>query len=173
MLTSEGPRPNAETPPGAWLDRTGRWIETVIYVAGGIFLVGAAVLLLVDLVRVVWVHLNNSESAALTVLDHVLLIFVLVELFHTVRLAIRTHELDAQPFLVVALIAGIRRILVITAGTSPIHSNQVLDELLLLVVLIIAISAALLLLRITGSGHWTFGRGSPPLGAAEGGGPVG
>jgi uncharacterized membrane protein (DUF373 family) len=142
-------------PTNAWLDRVGRWVETVIYAAGGIFLVGAAVLLLIDLARVLFSNLNNAEAGALTVLDHVLLIFVLVELFHTVRLAIRTHELDAEPFLVVALIAGIRRILVITAGTTPIHSGAVLDELLLLVVLIIAVSVALLLLRLTGAGHWS------------------
>ncbi|MGH7609670.1 MAG: phosphate-starvation-inducible PsiE family protein [Candidatus Dormibacteria bacterium] len=162
MLASDGPGADLVSRQSAWLDRVGRWIETVIYIAGGVFLVGAAILLLIDLVRVALAHVNNAEAGALTVLDHVLLIFVLVELFHTVRLAIRTHELDAQPFLVVALIAGIRRILVITAGTSPIHSNRVLDELLLLVVLIIAISAALLLLRITGSGHLALGSKSPP-----------
>ncbi len=155
-LSSQAPDPQA--PAGAaWLDRGGRVVETAIYAAGGVFLIGAAILLLVDLVRVVLGTLGNAELAALTVLDHVLLIFVLVELFHTVRLAVRTHELEPQPFLVVALIASIRRILVITAGTTPIHSTRTLQELFLLVVLVIAMSGALLLLRVTGRGRISLG----------------
>jgi hypothetical protein len=37
-----------------------------------------------------------------------------VEILHTVRISIRSHVLVTEPFLVVGLIASIRRILVIT-----------------------------------------------------------
>ncbi|HVA21375.1 MAG TPA: phosphate-starvation-inducible PsiE family protein [Candidatus Micrarchaeia archaeon] len=146
------------------LDRAGRWIETAIYVAGGLLLVGAAVLLLVSVVTIAVGSGGSVETRSLSVLDHVLLIFVLVELFHTVRLAIRTHELDAEPFLVVALIASIRRILVITAGTRPIEQRTTLVEMGLLIVLVIAISAALLLLRRAGPQRFRLPLGADPAG---------
>ena len=38
---------------------------------------------------------------------------MLVEILHTVRISIRSHVLVAEPFLIVGLIAAIRRILVI------------------------------------------------------------
>ncbi len=146
---SEPPQlgPSRLSAANAALDRAGRWIETAIYVAGGLLLAGAAILLLVSVVSIAVGHRGSVETRALTVVDHVLLIFVLVELLHTVRLAIRTHELDAEPFLVVALIASIRRILVFTAGSSAITERSSLIELGLLIVLVVAISAALLLLR--------------------------
>jgi hypothetical protein len=39
---------------------------------------------------------------------------MLVEILHTVRISIRSHVLVTEPFLVVGLIASIRRILVIS-----------------------------------------------------------
>jgi hypothetical protein len=39
---------------------------------------------------------------------------MLVEILHTVRISIRSHILVTEPFLVIGLIASIRRILVIT-----------------------------------------------------------
>ncbi|MER6733267.1 phosphate-starvation-inducible PsiE family protein [Streptomyces puniciscabiei] len=39
----------------------------------------------------------------------------MAELLHTVRLTIRNQTLDAEPFLVVGLIAGSRKVLIMTA----------------------------------------------------------
>ena len=41
-------------------------------------------------------------------------VLMLVEILHTVRISIRSHFLVTEPFLVLGLIAAIRRILVIT-----------------------------------------------------------
>ncbi|MEU6371010.1 hypothetical protein ABZ876_36270 [Streptomyces sp. NPDC046931] len=39
----------------------------------------------------------------------------MAELLHTVRLTLRNRTLDAEPFLVVGPIAGIRKVLIVTA----------------------------------------------------------
>ncbi len=44
----------------------------------------------------------------------------LVEILHTVRLSIRSHTLVTEPFLVVGLIASIRRILVVTLEATTL-----------------------------------------------------
>ncbi|MFF2467607.1 phosphate-starvation-inducible PsiE family protein, partial [Streptomyces mirabilis] len=48
-------------------------------------------------------------------LDNGLVLFIVAELLHTVRLTILNQTLDAEPFLVVGLIAGIRKVLIVTA----------------------------------------------------------
>jgi hypothetical protein len=48
------------------------------------------------------------------VLDQLLLVLMLVELLHTVRISVRSETLIMEPFLIVGLIASIRRVLVIT-----------------------------------------------------------
>ena len=48
------------------------------------------------------------------VLDQLLLVLMLVELLHTVRISVRSEALIMEPFLTVGLIASIRRVLVIT-----------------------------------------------------------
>ena len=45
-------------------------------------------------------------------------VLVLVEILHTVRISIRSHTLVTEPFLVVGLIATIRRMLVITLDAA-------------------------------------------------------
>ncbi len=45
---------------------------------------------------------------------------MLVEILHTVRISIRSHVLVMEPFLVVGLIASIRRILVITLEAATL-----------------------------------------------------
>jgi hypothetical protein len=57
----------------------------------------------------------REETVVLSALDDSLVLFFVAELLHTVRLTIRNQTLDAEPFLVVGLIAGIRRVLVVTA----------------------------------------------------------
>ena len=56
----------------------------------------------------------------LPVLDQLLVVLMLVEVLHTVRISIRSHILVTEPFLVVGLIASIRRILVITLEAASL-----------------------------------------------------
>jgi uncharacterized membrane protein (DUF373 family) len=131
--------------PGATLDGLGQWLEVAIYVAGGFFLLSAAGILLLDTVPLLRPG-GNPSTRAVSILDHVLLVFVLVEVFHTVRLAVTRHEIQAEPFLIVALIAGVRRILVVTVGNTPLGRENLI-ELGLLILLLLACSGALLMMR--------------------------
>jgi uncharacterized membrane protein (DUF373 family) len=94
-----------------------RWISIAI----AAFLVLAALLALgVAGVRLADGLLHQGLDARLIVIvvDHLLLVLVLVEILHTVRQSIEARELQAEPFLIVGLIATVRRILLVTLETS-------------------------------------------------------
>jgi hypothetical protein len=58
------------------------------------------------------------------VIDRLLVVLVLVEILHTVRFSIRLDTLVTELFLVVGLIATVRRMLVVTldaANLAPTH----------------------------------------------------
>lgn len=54
------------------------------------------------------------------VLDQLLFVLVLVEILHTVRISIRAQEILIEPFLIVGLIASVRRVLVITMQAAKL-----------------------------------------------------
>jgi uncharacterized membrane protein (DUF373 family) len=70
-------------------------------------------------------------------LDQVLLVLILVEIVHTVVLSLRSHRLAAQPFIVVGLVAVIRRILVLLSSYRPVDTTE-LALLLAMVVVFVA-----------------------------------
>ena len=87
-----------------------RWISIVI----AAFLVLAALLALgVAGLRLTEGLLHDGLDGRLIVMvvDHLLLVLMLVEILHTVRQSIEARELQAEPFLIVGLIATVRRIL--------------------------------------------------------------
>ena len=101
----------------------------------------------------------SIASQTLLVLHQLLVVLMLVEILHTVRISIHSHYLVTEPFLVVGLIASIRRILVITLeaatltqggtwsteGVSIFRANML--ELGLLGVLILILVFSITLLR--------------------------
>ena len=68
---------------------------------------------------------------------------------HTVRVTIQERTLVAEPFLIVGLIAGIRRILILTAQTtqSPFNASSQGVELVLLILLVLVMTGAVILYR--------------------------
>jgi len=66
--------------------------------------------------KLLWDALSHWSIATQTlrVLNELLVVLMLVEILHTVRISIRSHVLVTEPFLVVGLIASIRRMLVIS-----------------------------------------------------------
>lgn len=91
-------------------------LEMILYAAVGVLLAVAAVLVLFQAGAALWNGIAGGKTAsfALSALDQLLLVLMLVEILHTVRISIRTHKLTTVPFLIVGLIASIRRVLVIT-----------------------------------------------------------
>ena len=91
----------------------------VLTLVGAMFFIAAFALALratTDL----WALVTGSRASAIAAgtafLDLMLLVLMLVELAYTVVTSFRGSELAAEPFLIVGLIAVIRRILVITIG---------------------------------------------------------
>jgi uncharacterized membrane protein (DUF373 family) len=128
-------------------------VEDVIYALIAVFLIGSGILLLfgagLDIAKNF--DVNNIHPLIVRVLDETLLVFMVVELLHTVRITLRDHTLAAEPFLIVGLIAGVRRILILTASSDTLHSGPDFVvywvQLLLLIVLVVAMVVALFIWR--------------------------
>lgn len=86
-------------------------------------------------------------GAALEVLDKVLLIFIFAELLGTISTIVREREVTAEPFLLIGLIAVVRRILAVTASIEQNLGTPRFDDLILelgvLTVLVLALAGAL------------------------------
>lgn len=94
-----------------------RLIEDAVYLGLGALLSISAIALLgagfKTLIAAVSGHSLGGHFVEL--LDQILLVLLIIELLYTVQVSFREHALIAEPFIVVALIAVIRRILVLTA----------------------------------------------------------
>jgi hypothetical protein len=136
-------------------------IEVVIYSVLAVLLAVTALVTIATAGEILWIGLRHWTIAAQTlrVLNELLIVLMLVEILHTVRVSIRSHVLVPEPFLVVGLIASIRRILVITLeaatlikegtwtteGASDIfHSSMIELGLLGLLVLVLVVSITFL-----------------------------
>src|SRR6202023_2740841 len=141
--------------------------EVVIYSVLAVLLAVTALVSIATAGELLWIDLRHwsVKAQTLRVLNELLIVLMLVEILHTVRISIRSHVLVTEPFLVVGLIASIRRILVITleaatltkegawvtdAARSIFHSTMI--ELGLLGLLILILVYCITLLR----------RGTPP-----------
>jgi uncharacterized membrane protein (DUF373 family) len=130
-------------------------VQDVVYVALGALLAltvgGLLVRGGVDLVRAVAGGVD--VGAIIVLLDRILLALMVVELLYTLQVSFREHALVPEPFLLLALIASVRRILVITAEfgaqAHPTDAvfEQVMWELTLLTALILVLVGSVVLLR--------------------------
>lgn len=96
--------------------------EVVIYLLLALLLFVTAIASAANAGILLWdgiVHWTMA-TRTLQVLDQLLVVLMLVEILHTVRISIRSHILVTEPFLVVGLIASIRRILVITLEAATL-----------------------------------------------------
>ena len=128
--------------------------EEYIYIAAGFILVFAAAGLLVTAVIEMSLSVREYDynSAMVQLLDRILLVLMLAEIIYTVQRIARTRMLEASPFLVIGIIAAIRRMLIITAESADTvdlgdaHFQGALVELGLLsvMVLLLAISVRLI-----------------------------
>jgi uncharacterized membrane protein (DUF373 family) len=100
-------------------------VERTISFAIGAFLAVAAVVALVGAAVMMWQGVTQRESASLLfgAVDQLLFVLMLVEILHTVRRSIEQHELACEPFLIVGLIATVRRMLVVTLESSDAAAN--------------------------------------------------
>jgi uncharacterized membrane protein (DUF373 family) len=153
--------PSQQVLPGparAWIARAFTIVEDVVYVGLGLLLAACAIALLVTggVSFVKDVATAPFASGVIGLLDHILLILLVVELLYTVQVSFREHALVPEPFLLVGLIAGIRRVLVLTAefgevrGRTEIEFRHFVIELGVLTILVVALTISLFLLRKSG-----------------------
>lgn len=100
--------------------------EVAIYSIIGVLLAITALVTIASAAKILWDGLARWSLAAQTlrVLNELLIVLMLVEILHTVRISIRSHILViTEPFLIVGLIASIRRILVITLEAATLSKE--------------------------------------------------
>jgi uncharacterized membrane protein (DUF373 family) len=133
-------------------------LEITLDIALAGVLVIAIALIGADTVRLVASGIQEGGiDAALLILDRVLLVFIIAELLYTLRLSLARTQLILEPFLIIGLVAVVRRVLVVTAQAERILSDggnlePILWELGVLAGLIISLAVALSLARRHGDG---------------------
>jgi uncharacterized membrane protein (DUF373 family) len=131
--------------------------ETLVYAIAFLLLAAAAVLVVVGggqaLVQAA-THRVDTLQGGVLVLDRVLMVLIIAEIAATLRAVLLYHEIAAEPFLFIGLIACVRRILIVTAATEQVQSDKDLNRLLLelgaLGLLVIGIAMAIFLVRFSG-----------------------
>ncbi len=138
---------------GTTLARLLRFAEEAVYILIGGLLVLAAVGLLVSAaLHFVGAVRGEPLKATLELLDTLLLVLMLAEILYTVVVTLLEHVLVLRPFLIIALIAAVRRILVITAQQASLVSatteqfNRAMLELGLVAAMIFVLIWGLVLL---------------------------
>lgn len=138
-----------------WVARAFTRVEDVVYIALGVLLAASAIALLAS-AGVAFVRTVADGDVAgrlVAILDQLLLVLMIIEILYTVQISFREHALVPEPFLVVGLIAGIRRVLVITAELSnvaqrdPEQFRHAMLELGLLTLMVLALVSALGIVR--------------------------
>ena len=138
------------------------WLITIMGYAQNVVYYGVTLVLLVA-IGVLFFSVGQILLAAfevdplqttLEILDRVLLITIFVELLITIEVIVRERQLVAEPFILIGLVAVVRRILLVTAeaGQSLQDTERFLNlitELGVLTALVISLSAALYVARRT------------------------
>ena len=129
--------------------------EHYIYVAAGFTLVlaGAGLLIsaIIEMTHEIYSH--NYALAMIRLLDRVLLVLMVAEIIYTIGRITRTQMLEVEPFLIVGIIAAVRRMLIITAetvGQTSIDNPKfvgILVELGVLALIIFLIAVAMRILQ--------------------------
>lgn len=128
--------------------------QDLVTVVVGIALVVLALTLLIAGVVDFFRALGHRPvvQASADLLDQVLLVLILVEVVHTVVLSLRAHTLLPQPFIVVGLVAVIRKILFLLGNSAPISTAQLA---LLIAMVGVFVASLIAVARLTRDQDWT------------------
>jgi uncharacterized membrane protein (DUF373 family) len=147
-----------ERPKRVLAARAFTFVEDVVYLGLGLLLASSALALLItSAINFVQSVLTRSLATnVVPLLDRLLLILLIIELLYTVQVSFREHVVLPEPFLLVGLIAAVRRILVLTAEfpqasyqDQPAFQHLII-ELAVLTVLVVALVISLVLLSKRG-----------------------
>ncbi len=151
-------------------------VEVLAYVVLGIMLAIAVLIGVGGAAVSLWgaIQARGEAEALVIAVDRLLFVLMVVEVMHTVRVSFRSGKLVCEPFLIVGLIASIRRVLVITLETSQAHQpgkwtpeaqsllNSTMLELTVLGGLILVMVISIYMLRRSDSEHFGTSRAREP-----------
>jgi uncharacterized membrane protein (DUF373 family) len=105
---------------GAAAGRAFLTVEVLAYIVLGVMLALAVLVGVGGAAVSLWgaIAARGEAEALVLAVDRLLFVLMVVEVMHTVRVSFRSGTLVCEPFLIVGLIASIRRVLVITLETS-------------------------------------------------------
>ncbi|MDT5190040.1 MAG: hypothetical protein QOI28_2291 [Mycobacterium sp.] len=134
--------------------------DTVYWAIAVVLVIGSVALVVSQFNTMLRLRSAPASTVMLEILDGLLLIFIFVELLYAVRVCLRSHEIVAEPFLIVGILAGIKEIVVLSVEAAtllekgPEFSRAVVEiGVLGAVVLVLALAAFVLRARRGGSGE--------------------
>lgn len=133
-------------------DRVLLFFEDAVYWGiAFVLVIGSGALLVSQFNTLLRLRDAPAKVVIVDVLDGLLLIFIFVELLYAVRSCLRSHEIVAEPFLIVGILAGIKEIVVLSVEAAallnkgPEFSRAVVEiGVLGAVVLVLAVAAFVL-----------------------------
>jgi uncharacterized membrane protein (DUF373 family) len=99
------------------------------------------------------VQTDPLSAVILALLDTLLLVFIITEIIHTIRVVIDEKVLISEPFLVVGIVAAIRRLVVVSAEAKDLFGKPDFGDAMLeigvLTGTVLALGATIFMLRHT------------------------
>lgn len=153
-----------QAPPGmAWTrsmsrEKLARFLsfgEDAIYLVVGLLLASTAATILhsTTMLFIESARAGEIVHSSVAILDAALLVLLIVEIMHTIRVSIVAHTLVVEPFLVVALIAGVRRVLILSVEAAeflpdqPNRFERVMHEFELMIIFFPVLVGSLVLMK--------------------------
>ncbi len=142
-----------------WIQERILKLERLFYILVAVLILVATAVVLVDGVRSLFLIFRHEDfsHAIIQVMDRFLLALMFLEILHTVQIVFgeEYHLACVEPFLMVAIIASVRRLLIITfesshAGDlSPERLRYYFYEMIIIGFLIVVMVGAVIFLRRT------------------------
>jgi uncharacterized membrane protein (DUF373 family) len=153
MAKSESEHEEDEAERQRLADRVLGVLEDAVYWGIALVLIiGSVALLIAQFNTMLALRESPVKTVMLEILDGLLLIFIFVELLYAVRACLRSHEIVAEPFLIVGILAGIKEIVVLSVEAAtllekgPAFSRAVV-EIGVLAGVVLALALAAFVLR--------------------------
>src|SRR5690348_9303256 len=97
--------------------------DTVYWAIAVVLVIGSVALLIAQFSSLLRLQNTPVNVVMIEILDGLLLIFIFVELLYAVRSCLRSHEIVAEPFLIVGILAGIKEIVVLSVEAASLLSK--------------------------------------------------
>lgn len=115
--------------------------------------IGLTIFSIYEVIKEALLHINTIKIV-ITLIHHLLLIMIILEILWTLINYIKTHKLSVEAFIIIAIISSVRKMLVLgaSASTSTIDNSSKLisfisSEMLIQGVIVLIMVIAIFILR--------------------------